>query len=95
LPCILPHNCFVAPLLPHHVALLPHLIASCFIALPLLAASLPCLAASKYLLTPPHLLPRCLVVLVPCCLCWLVLPSSFLFYKEELGAWRSKLSNNF
>jgi hypothetical protein len=31
--------------------------------------------------------------LLPYTLCWLVLPSSFRFSKEELGIWRSKFSS--
>lgn len=38
---------------------------------------------------PPHLLLLYLVAL-----CWLVFPSSLLFCREELRAWRNKLSNN-
>jgi hypothetical protein len=79
----------------HYLLLGCHRISSTFWPFAFVASSPCCLA------------PCCLVVLglatllshtlLPCCfvaLCWLVLHSSLLFCKEELGTWRSKLSSN-
>jgi len=59
----------------------PNLLLCC-LAILCLATSLPCVG--QYFLLPSYFVA----------LCWLVLPSSLLFCKEELRAWRSKLSNN-
>jgi hypothetical protein len=103
-PCLvaLPPCCALCylKLMPHHLVLLPchllvpHATSNYLPTLRYLTTWLP--LHLRYLMTPPF------VVSLPCCfafsyfttLCWLVLPSSLLFYKEELGGWRSKLSNN-
>ncbi len=76
----------------------------CFVTLPCcLASLLHCIKLpsepSHPPPPPPHLLlhyltTSCLVTFLPRYLSWLVFPSSLLFCREELGAWRSKDSNN-
>ncbi len=88
--CLLLPRCLELP----HITSLP----SCLMLPHYLAAIAP-----QVPLETPHLLLRCLVALLPCAslpcrlatLCWLILPSSFLFCKEELGEMSNKIKVRF
>ncbi len=89
------------------ILLFHHLVVFRVVSLPraflLCAALLPCYFTTITFQVPLDTPICCFVTLLPCTLlhcasllhtlCWLVLPSSFLFNNEDLRVWRSKFSS--